>query len=648
MAEIGQYSIYIAFLISILSSLFFIIGLAKKDYAFRLSALRGLYVIFGLLTLVMISLLYVLITSDFSVEYVAHYTNSELPLFYKITALWAGQSGSLVLWIWLLGLFTIIVILENKGDISDFNSYAYMILSFTFLFLLLILSFFSNPLKKMEFTPPDGVGMNPLLQNIWMIIHPPTLYLGYVGYAIPFSYAFAALFTGKIDEEWIIRVRKWSLLAWIFLTTGIFFGARWSYIELGWGGYWGWDPVENSSLIPWLLGTAFLHSIIAQERGNILKRWSIILIFLTYITAIFGTYISRSGIISSVHAFAQSPLGNFFLIYMVGLTILLVYLIIKRNNLLQSQRKISNLFSREGFIYLTNWVFFALAFVVFVGTTIPLFTKIFTGKEITVKTSFYNQSSLPFFAVILILMGICIHLGWRRARSKHLMRGVVIPAGISLALGVVYWFLGAHDVLPLVMYILTTFMLLSTLEDFWSDFKTHLRRDRNIFKSIWKMFMLNPRKYGGYVVHLGIALTALGIIGSGYYLHQDDFKVARGEKHRVKNFTLEYTDLFSYNIPNAQIVQAVVKVYNSKGKLVDTLKPQKRFYVNWENEPSSEVDIYPSIYGDLYISLSGWEKRGKIAYFHVMVEPLIQVLWAGTLLVILGGILAYNPWSRKG
>ncbi len=647
MAEIGQYSIYIAFIVSILSSFFFIFGLAKNNYVLRVSALRGIYVIFALLTLVIISLLYVLITSDFSVEYVAHYTNRELPLFYKITALWAGQSGSLVLWIWLLGLFTIIVVWENRGDLSDFNSYAYMILSFTFLFLLLILTFFSNPLKRMDFTPPDGVGMNPLLQNIWMIIHPPTLYLGYVGYAIPFSYAFAALFTGKIDEEWIVRVRKWSLLAWIFLTTGIFFGARWSYIELGWGGYWGWDPVENSSLIPWLLGTAFLHSIIAQERGNILKRWSIILIFLTYITAIFGTYISRSGIISSVHAFAQSPLGNFFLIYMFGLGILLIYLVIRRNSLLQSQRKIVTIFSREGFIYLTNWVFFALAFVVFVGTSIPLFSKIFTGKEITVKTSFYNQSSLPFFAIIVVLMGICIHLGWRRARSKHLVKGVVIPGVISVAFGGVYWILGAHQILPLIMYILTTFMLISTLEDFLSDFRLRVRRDGNIFKAVWKMFMLNPRKYGGYIVHLGIALTALGIIGSGFYLHKDDFKLEKGATHRVKNFTLKYTDLIAFNIPNAQIVQATVKVFDKNGKLVDILKPQKRFYVNWENEPSSEVDIYPSIYGDLYISLSGWEKKGEIAYFHVMVEPLIQVLWAGTLLVILGGILAYNPWSRK-
>ncbi len=648
MAEIGRYSIYIAFIISLLSSAFFVVGLARKNYVLRVSALRGIYTIFALLTLVMISLLYVLITSDFSVEYVAHYTNRELPLFYKITALWAGQAGSLVLWIWLLGLFTIIVVAENKGDISDFNSYAYMILSFTFLFLLLILAFFSNPLKKLDFVPPDGIGMNPLLQNIWMIIHPPTLYLGYVGYAIPFAYAFSALFTGKVDEEWIVRVRKWSLLAWIFLTTGIFFGARWSYIELGWGGYWGWDPVENSSLIPWLLGTAFLHSIIGQERGNILKRWSIILIFLTYITAIFGTYISRSGIISSVHAFAQSPLGNFFLVYMFGLGILLIYLIWKRNDILKSQRSIPTLFSREGFIYLTNWVFFALAFVVFVGTSIPLFSKIFTGKEVTVKTSFYNQSSLPFFAIIIVLMGICIHLGWRRARAKHLKKGVVIPGIISLIFGILYWFLGAKQVIPLIMYVLTTFMLLSTLEDFFTDFRIRLRRDGNPLKAVWKMFMYNPRKYGGYVVHIGIALTALGIIGSGYYLHQDDFQLERGGKHRVKNFVLEYTDLIAYNIPNAQIVQATVKVYNKDGKLVDVLKPQKRFYVNWEEEPSSEVDIYPSIYGDLYISLSGWEKKGKIAYFHVMVEPLIQVLWAGTILVILGGILAYNPWSRRG
>ncbi len=642
---LGYYSLYAGFFFSVLWILLAAVGVFNKDERFVEAGVRAQHATFALVIFASLALVYALLSRDFSIDYVARYSSSRLSVFYTLTAFWAGMEGSLLFWTLILSIFLFLMLRENRKYKDNVSQWISLYGGMVFLFFITMTTFLSNPLTKNPFTPADGRGLNPLLQNISMAIHPVTLYLGYVGFAVPFVYAMAALTTGNLGVDWLRRAKKWTLLSWIFLTLGIFLGGRWAYVELGWGGYWAWDPVENASFIPWLTGTALLHSMILQETRGILKRWNFILVILTFALTIMGTFITRSGIVSSVHAFGSSNMSIYFVMYMLGWGILGFGLVFKRWKALGSE-KLGSFASKEGFFVINNWLFVGLAFAILFGVFLPVFSELFRGVKITVGPPFFNTISVPLFFLIFLALAICPFLTWRSFSSRALRRGLTVPLLAAFIVTGILVLIGIRHKFALIAYSLSTFVMIGVVYDIIKSGYIHAKiTGTNIFTSTYTLIRKNSQKYGGYVVHFGVAMVAIGITASSTFKIKKEVSLTEGQAVEVGDFQVLFQGKESGHNEEMEYVSAKLALSRKSGKPLGILRPELRHYWDWP-EQNVEVDLKPLPEGDFYATFMGWDDDGK-AVFDFYFNPLIQWIWVGSIIMIIGGIISYLPYRRK-
>ncbi len=645
MADIGYIALLLALIASVYAAIAFILGARGRHPALAASAKNSLLAVCGLVSISVGVLLYALVTHDFQIQYVANYTSSDLSLAYLISALWAGNDGSLLFWAWLLSIFATVVVLQKRDIGKELVPYAASIIMVTQAFFLLLLLWVSNPFQKLAFVPADGRGLNPLLENAGMMIHPPTLLIGYVGLTIPFAFAIAALLTGRLGDEWLITIRRWTIIAWLFLGVGNILGAWWAYVELGWGGYWAWDPVESASFMPWLVATAFLHSSMMQRRRGMLKVWNMVLIILTFTLTIFGTFLVRSGVLSSVHTFSESALGPFFLAFL-GVTLFGSFsLLYYRSDELKGEAEMESLVSRESTFLLNNLLLVGAAFAILLGTVFPLITEWVRGVKITVGPPFFNQVTGPIFLAIILLTGICALIGWRRASTKNLVRNFLSPLVVALILGIALFILGVRQWYALVAFSICSFVLYTIFYEWFRGTRArHRMKSENYLKAFWGLIWANRPRYGGHIVHIAIILIAIGVVGSSFYDTEKEATLMPGESMTINNYTLTYEGMDYYETEDKEVVSATLSVYNN-GKLIGKLIPEKYFHRTYE-QAVTEVATRSTLAEDLYVILVGWDEDGTTA-FKVLVNPLISWIWIGGWVLLLGGLIAFWPERRR-
>ena len=574
------------------------------------------------------------------------YSSRDTALIYTISGFWAGQEGSLLLWAWVLAIFASIATWQNRRRHPDLMPWVQAVLMVNQVFILFVLVFLSDPFAQLPATPPDGQGLNPLLENMGMFFHPTTLYLGYVGFTMPFAFAIAALVKSRLGDEWIRSTRRWTLVAWFFLTLGNLFGAQWAYVELGWGGYWGWDPVESASFMPWLVGTAYLHSVMVQQRRGMLKVWNLVLIIVTYSLVLFGTFLTRSGVLSSVHTFGQSGLGPFFLGF-IGLTLAAsIGLLVDRLPQLHSDHELDSFLSREASFLFNNLILVGAAFATFWGTIFPLVSEAVRGVKITVGPPFFNQVEGPIFLTLIALKGICPLIGWRKASRDNLIRNFLYPLAGAAAFAVVLFLLGVREVYALAAFGACAFVVATLLIEFYRGVRARRATyGESVPRALLRLIWHNKPRYGGYIVHLGVILIAAGVAGSSLFQAVADATLAPGESMQINQFTLINRGLVDYPTASRRVVAATVDVV-SDGKLVGSLTPSKEFRPNDEN-PASKVAIRTTLQEDLYVVLAGWDDKETTATFKVYINPLVVWLWIGGAVLLFGAAIAIWPDRRE-
>lgn len=604
------------------------------------SAERGTVMLFGIASVIMIALIYAFVTNDFSIKYVASYSSRTLPMFYKISALWAGQSGSLLLWAWLLAFFAALVVWQNRNKNREVIPYVLATILFVAFFFFGILVYATSPFELLPQPLSDGNGLNPMLQNVGMVMHPPTLYLGYVGFTVPFAFAIAVMLTKKLDAQWIRTTRRWTLISWLFLTLGNLFGAKWAYVELGWGGYWAWDPVENASLMPWLTGTAFLHSVMIQEKRGMLKVWNLVLIILTFALTIFGTFITRSGIISSVHSFGLSNLGPLFLIFL-GVTLAVSLGLLKsRWPYLKSDNQLDAVLSRESSFLFNNLFLVGMTFAIFWGTIFPIISEAVRGVKITVGPPFYNQVNVPIGLGLLALTGICPLIAWRKASKRNLRRSFAFPVAIGLLTAVSLYVFGVHSISPLISFSLSAFVLSTIILEFMSGTiaRAHIA-NQNLLKAFWDLIMRNKRRYGGYVIHIGVVMVFVGITGSSAFQKEKSASLVPGESIQIADYVLHYKGLQDKSTNHAQVVVAEMEVERN-GQIILSMYPERQKHR--KHDVVSEVAIRQTPKEDLYVILVDFDQNQR-AQLKVLVIPLVSWIWIGGIVMIFGTLIALGP-----
>lgn len=645
MAVIGYIALLFALIASLYSALINIFAGHRKSPATVKSSRNSIFITCGLISVSVVVLLVALLTHNFQIEYVASYTSRDTSWFYIVSALWAGNKGSLLFWAWLLSVFATIVALLKQRQNREMVSYAYAILMLTEAFFLIQLTSISNPFQTLPYIPDDGMGLNPLLENPGMIFHPPILLAGYVGFTIPFAFAIAALITKQFNDNWIATMRKWTLLPWLLLGIGNLIGAWWAYVELGWGGYWAWDPVENAGLMPWLMATAFLHSIMMQKRRSMLKVWNMILIILTFNLAIFGTFLTRSGFLSSVHTFSESRMVPFFLTFLFISLIGSLFLLYYRKDMLKDSGQIESVVSKEFTIQLNNVLLVISVFVVFIGTIFPAIYQAITGTKINIGNSFFNQVGVPIFLALIALAAICTLIGWQRVVVKKFILDLLIPFIAATHLAIILIIVGVRTWYAIITFSLCCFVLSSVVYQWLREIKArHRATSENCFKAFWSLISNNRPRYGGYLVHIAIILITIGVIGSSLFDIEKETALKMGESTTIKNYTITFDDFSHYETESKLVVSAKLSIHDGE-KLIDTLTAEKYFHRSYE-QPVTEVAIRTTILEDLYVILVGWDENGVTA-FKILVLPLVIWIWIGGVVFLIGGLLAFWPARSK-
>ncbi len=643
MTSIGFYSIFIALFLSAysaLSSIFGVKGLRREMIA---SAENAAYAVFGFLTLASAAMVYALVTHDFQVEYVASYSNRSLPLHYTLTAFYAGQKGSLLFWAWMLSFFSAIVIHQNRKKNRELMPYVLTVLMALTFFFAVLMVFVTNPFETLNYLPADGKGLNPMLQNPGMIFHPITLFLGYVGFSVPFAFALAALITGQLGETWIKTTRRWTIFAWFFLTAGNIFGMEWAYVELGWGGYWAWDPVENASFMPWIVGTAYLHSVMIQEKRGMLKVWNVVLMILTFLLTIFGTFITRSGLIESVHSFGKSSLGWAFLFFLGLTTFVSLGLLIHRLPDLKSRNQLDSLLSRESSFLLNNLLFIGIAFTVLWGTLFPIISEAVRGIKITVGVPFFNAVITPIGLALLLLTGLCPNIAWRKTTFLNFARKIIFPAGIALSGTILFYFAGIRSGYTLITLTICVFVATNLFLEFFSGTRTrHAVFNEGYPRALWNLIAKNKRRYGGHVIHFGVVLIFMTFSASVFNIEKQ-VTLRPGESVDIKNYRLRYEGISEYPTANRHKVVATMTVFKDQQKL-KVLSPEKSLYTGQE-QPTTEVAIHTTLKEDLYVILAGHDDTS--ATFKILVNPLVIWLWIGGGVMAFGAVIVMLPARRR-
>ncbi len=611
-----------------------------------LSAERAVLAAWGLVALAVVSLEYCIFTDRFDLEYVASYSNRALPRLYKLAALWAGQSGSILFWLFILLSYAAAVVLLNRRRNRALMPIVVTTLAVVAIFFLVLVNFLTRPFVRLAVTPADGGGMNPQLQNPFMAIHPPCLYLGYVGLTVPFAFALAALATGRLDETWFRTTRRFTILSWFILGTGILLGGWWAYVELGWGGYWAWDPVENASLIPWLTCTAFLHSVMIEERKKMLRVWNLALVIMSFELAILGTFITRSGVISSVHSFTKSDVGPLFAGFLGFTLIVSVGLLLHRLPELRSENRLDSFVSRESSFLFNNLLLVGAAFAVLWGTLFPILSEAARGVKITVGPPFFNEIIVPIAFGLLTLSGICPIIAWRRATPSRLLDRIQVPFWALVGGALALVLMGVRDPYAVVSFSLCVFVIATTVMEFYWGTRARSRatgeRPAAAFLSLVDR---NKRRYGGFTVHLGVMLIVIGITGSTAFKRDATASLKRGESFAVGPYSMRFEDMESHDHPNQEFMGARLAVFR-EGRPAGTLVPGQNFYKTGQ-DPSTEVDILHTLREDLYLILVGFDPQEGRATLKAYLNPLINWIWIGGAVVILGSWLAMLPDLRE-
>lgn len=606
---------------------------------------------FVAVTAAAVALVWSALANDFTITYIAEHSNRALPAPYKFAALWSGQEGSLLLWAWLLGGYGFILRLTHETEVR-LHACAGTILAAVEVFFLAIVNFAAPPFSLLKGAiPDDGNGLNPLLQYPEMVIHPPLLYLGYVGFTIPFAFALGALMMRHPGETWIKITRRWTLVSWLFLTLGIVVGMHWAYGVLGWGGYWGWDPVENASLMPWLTGTAFLHSVMMQERKGMMKSWNVWLIFATFMLSILGTLLTRGGLVSSVHAFAQSSLGTWFMVFLaIVLAVCVLTYIFKRNHL-KSEQRIESLVSRESSFLFNNLVLLTACFVILWGTLFPILSEFVEGSKITVGAPYFDRVAVPIGIFLLFLTGVGPLLPWRAASLRAIRRNFLLPSLAvwatvigGIAAGVRPWQDGTFDIgrfYALAALALASGVLTAILSEFLRGAGVIARQTRrNLFAAIYLLIRRNTRRYGGYIVHIGVVVAMIGLAGAAFNRNVDG-KLALHDRLSIGPYTLENVGVSQDTNANYNSDSVLLDIYRG-GKKVFQVAPERRAYLA-SDQPQTMAAIHSGPGGDLYVIYEGTDSDSGHPIIKALLNPLVGWIWTGLVFIVFGTLVALTP-----
>jgi cytochrome c-type biogenesis protein CcmF len=651
MTLLGNLALWVAFLLGIWGAVVgFAAGRTERADLAR-SGRNAVFAMCGACFVACFGLEWALFHHDFNVEYVSAYTSRNLPVFYTWSALYAGQKGSLLFWATVLSLFGSLAFLLTSPRHRAFLPYVGGVVSIVATFFLTVILFAANPFDRLPYTPLDGSGLNPQLQNPGMVFHPPMLYLGYISMTIPFAFAIAALASRKLDTDWLVAIRKWTLVSWLFLSIGLLLGMWWAYVELGWGGYWAWDPVENAALLPWLTMTAFLHSVMIQEKRGMLKKWNLALVIGSWLLSIMGTFITRSGVISSVHSFTESPVGKYFAVFLVVSAILSYWLYSQRLHLLEADARLESMISREASFLFNNLLLVGIAFSVLWGTLFPILSELVNGTKVTVGPPFFNQVNIPLGLALLALTGIGPLIAWRQASLPNLRRQFAVPTTTAVLTGLAMLVAGMRQLGALLAITLGAFVLGTVVQEYARGARARQRQyGDSLLAALGRLIARNRRRYGGYIVHTAVVVLFIAFAGMSFKT-ETEATLKPGESATLKSpygwtYTLTHMGISQYDQLNRQVTAATVEIQRD-GKKLGLIVAEKRQHVDALGrptfQPSSEVGIRSDLREDLYVVLGGVVDGTERAVFRFTINPLVWWVWYGGMLLALGGLIVMWP-----
>ncbi len=646
MATLGSYTLLAAFLACAYAIAASVAGARRRSPRVIQSGVAAFYLVTALMTLASSLIVHAFVTQDYSIRYVDRYSDSLQPLFYKLTSYWGGLDGSIMFWVFLLSVFGAIAVNSNRERQRELIPYVVAVIASVQLFFLFVMIVHKDPFATyLTEVPGDGRGLNPLLQNPYMAIHPPSLYTGFVGMTIPFAFGMAALITGYLDDSWLRAVRRWTMFSWLFLSLGLTLGMIWAYEELGWGGFWGWDPVENAGALPWFTATAFLHSVRVQERRSMLRVWNMTLVILTFLLTIVATFLTRSGLVQSVHAFGEDPqLTVLFTIFMGVIVTFSFGWVIYRLPLLRARNELESWMSREAAFLLNNWILLFSAFFILFATLFPTLSEAVTGQRITVGPPFFNTWMVPIGLVLLFLTGVGPLLAWRKSSPGNLAYQFAWPVGLAVATGAGLYVIGFRVWSSGLCFALCAFVLGTIGQEFVRGAQVRrVATGTDLLTAMVGLMMRSRRRYGGYIVHVGIVLMCLGFAGAGYKLERQVL-LSPGESVELGQFEVRHNRLSESDDGQKQMVTAHLSVLKD-GAPAGELYPARWFYRKHETEPTTEVAIRRTISEDLYVTLATYDVGDQSAAFQVTVNPLVNWLWFGFTIMALGTGLALLPES---
>ncbi len=643
---------HIALILALLTAIYTIIAsLAGIQFGFRhrvISARNGTFTVFGLYTLALVLILYAFFTKDFSVKVVAEHASYDLPAVYTLSALYAGKAGSMFFWGWLISLFTTLLVFQKIDNNQRITAYAISILAIIQAVCIALVTFAVNIFEKYPSSPADGFGLNPLLQNFGMLVHPPLLYLGFAGFAVVFALAMAALITRGTNMGWSNRVRRWTLFAWCTLGIGNLVGMWWSYNELGWGGYWAWDPVENAGLMPWILGTAFLHSIAMRRQRNYLQIWSFCLIIFTFAFTLLSPFITHGGIESPLHGFYGSPFPPYILAAILITLVGSFWLLYRRRQNVEGEDKPTSVISRESAFLLTNIILAVLVFIIFSGTVLPRVVEALGGTKIVIGRSFFDKTCGPIMLFIVFFMGVCPLLGWGRSAWNSAKRNIIyffsailVVTTAILISGVGNWYIAAVIVCGFPLFIILQ-------EWYRGTVARHRGKGENFIQAFFSLINNNRARYGGFLAHIGILLIALGIIASSFYSVEKTMTLDIGESMNISNYELTYNEL-QFKQDNVKVsAVASLSVSRNNGRLAGIIYPSYAYWFSHEDF-FAEVAVRTTAADDLFTSLvwTSFDPGDKSATFRILVNPMIVWIWVGGGFFLLGGAIAFSSGDKQ-
>lgn len=644
-SDLGSISLVLALGFAAYTLLAAVLGAVRQQPQFVRSAQRGVLVVAFFMLLASVALVVSFLIHDFGVVYVASQSSRSMPWYFVTAAVYSGQEGSLLYWAMMLAIFSAIFVLTSRRAPARLVPYVLATLMAIELFFVLMLTTVSSPFVRTAHAPADGIGLNPLLRDPGMLVHPPTLLMGFMSFSLPFAFAVAALLTGKLDSEWLRSIRRWMLASWSIQTAGLLLGAWWAYHVLGWGGYWGWDPVENAALLPWFTATAFLHSTMVQERRGMLKVWNLSLVMASFALSIFGTFEVRSGLVSSVHSFAYSAVGGYFLVFLCCIILFSLGLFLFRLPKLRPEQEFDSLISREGSFLLNNFLLVGITFATLWGTLFPLISQAFGHQSETIGAPFYDRVNGPLFAVLILAMGVGPLLAWRRTATHTLWRNLLPPALIACACALILPLAGIRDIAPNIGFAVCSFTAMAILYEIWRGVRVRHSHGEPYPIALVRLIQRYRRRYGGYIVHLGLICLAIGIIGSFAFQQERDANLKPGQSITLGSYQLVYFGNTDTTDNDVERIAAQLQVWHD-GKLQYYIYPARLFYPHFQNEPASQISITTENLTDLYVFLADWQGAGQ-ASIRVFLNPLVPLIWSGGLLMLCGGIICWWPERRR-